>query len=69
MTEQQPKTIEKQLVGRRVSVRSFDWKTSLAGELIRVEKYYFVLRLDSGAIIGILKHSAGGIAPIAKEGE
>ncbi|MCA9334123.1 hypothetical protein KC963_03680 [Candidatus Saccharibacteria bacterium] len=70
MTEQQtPKSIEKQLVGKRVTVRSFDWKSQLTGELVKVEKYFYVLRLDNGGVIGILKHSAGGIAPVADKTE
>ena len=69
MTDQTPKCFEKQLVGRRVTIRSMDWKSQLSGELLRVEKYYFVLRLDNGGLIGILKHSAGGIAPVAAKVE
>ena len=70
MTEQQtPKSIEKQLVGKRVTVRSFNWERQLTGELLKVEKYYFILKLDNGGVIGILKHSAGGIAPVAAKEE
>ena len=70
MTEQQtPKSIEKQLVGKRVTVRSFNWERQLTGELLKVEKYYFILKLDNGGVIGILKHSAGGIAPVADKTE
>ena len=68
MTEQ-PRNFEKKLVGQRVSVRSFDWKQQLSGELVKVEKYYFILRLDSSGTIGILKHSAGGIALIVPKEE
>ena len=68
MTEQ-PKNFERQLLNRRVTVRSFDWKSQLTGELLRVEKYYFILKLDNGGVIGILKHSAGGIAPVAEKTE
>ncbi|MCB0182651.1 MAG: hypothetical protein KDE31_00220 [Caldilineaceae bacterium] len=60
---------ENQMVGRRVTVRSLNWERQLTGELLKVEKYYFVLRLDNGGVIGILKHSAGGIAPIATKEE
>lgn len=70
MTEQQtPKNFEKQLVGRRVTIRSFNWERQLTGELLKVERYMYILRLDNGGVIGIFKHSAGGIAPIAEQTE
>ena len=56
---------ESQLKGKRVIVRSLDWKQTLTGELVAIEKYLFVLRLDSGALMGIYKHSCGAIAPVA----
>lgn len=69
MTEQTPKSFEKQLVGKRVTVRSLNWERQLTGELVKVEKFIYVLRLDNGGVIGILKHSAGGIAPVADKTE
>lgn len=67
MTEQQTsKKFENQLIGRRVTVRSFNWERQLTGELMRVERYMYIIKLDNGGVIGIFKHSAGGIAPIAE---
>ena len=69
MTQQQQpvsRKFENQLKGKRVSIRSFDWKQQLTGELVTIERYYFVLRLDGGATMAIYKHSVGAIAPVAE---
>jgi len=64
MTQQQteiPK-FERQLIGRRVSIRSFDWKQQLSGTLVKVEKYLYILQLDKGGTLGLHKHACGGIS-------
>jgi hypothetical protein len=71
-TEQQlgkaPSTrTETQLVGRRVRITSFDWQRHMTGELVRVEKYLYLLRLDGGGIIAIHKHSCGAISALKEK--
>lgn len=64
-----PSQVEKQLVGRRVLVRSFDWQRTITGELVKVERYNLVLRLDSGGTVAIYKHSVGMLAPVKGKGD
>ena len=62
MTEQLPASkTENQFIGKRITIRSFDWQRQFVGVLIKVEKYCFVLKQDSGAIVMVLKHSTGAI--------
>lgn len=58
---------EKQLIGKRVQFRSFDWQRTLNGTLQSVEKYLYIVRLDNSGLLGIQKHSVGAIAPIKGE--
>ena len=65
MTEQlEPLKIEKRLLNRRVQIRSLDWQRTITGQLVRVEPYYFILQLDNGGIIALLKHACSTIAPV-----
>jgi hypothetical protein len=61
--------IETQMVGRRVRITSFDWQRHMTGELVRVEKYLYLLRLDGGGIIAIHKHSCGAISALKEKAE
>jgi hypothetical protein len=63
-----PQKFETKLTGRRVTLKSLDWQRQLTGELLKVEKYLYVLRLDNGGVIGVMKHAVSAIAPVtAKE--
>ena len=61
MTESES-NFERKLIGRRVSVRSLDWKQQVTGTLLKVEKYQYILELDKGGQLGLLKHACGGIS-------
>ena len=60
---------EEALIGRRVSIRSLDWKSTLTGVLLGVEKYGYILKLDVGGTLLVLKHSVGAVAPLKEEKE
>lgn len=61
--------VERQLVGRRVRITSFDWQRHMTGQLVKVEKYLYILRQDSGGVIAIHKHSCGAIAVLKERSE
>ena len=58
---------ETKLLGKRVQIRSFDWQRTLTGTLEGVEKYVYALRLDSGGVLYVQKHSVGAIAAVSEE--
>ena len=60
---------EKGLIGKRVSVRAYNWDDRVTGELIKYNQYFFVLRLDDGQEMIILRRSAGKIKPIEDSDE
>ena len=64
---QESTKFESALVGKRVQVRSFDWQRTLTGTLAKVERYTYVLRLDAGGLLCVLKHSCGAIGAIKDE--
>lgn len=55
---------KKQLVGKRVSVRAYNWEHRLTGELLKVGTHFFILRCDNGPIMAIMNRSAGEITAI-----
>lgn len=61
--------VEGQLVGRRVRITSFDWQRHMTGQLVKVEKYLYILRQESGGVIAIHKHSCGAIAALRERSE
>ncbi len=63
------KDYEYELVGKRVALRSLDWKSAMTGTLVKVERYAYILKQDNGAVLAILKHSVGaiGLAPAKEE--
>ncbi len=67
MDTQESSKFEKSLVGKQVQLRSLDWQRTLTGVLEKVERYTYVLRLDKGGVLCVLKHSCGAIAPVKEE--
>lgn len=61
---QESSKFEKGLVGRRVQIRSLDWQRTITGTLVKVERYTFVLKLDKGGVLCVLKHACSTIAAI-----
>ncbi len=63
---QQSQKFEKQMIGRYIAVRSLDWQRELRGELVKVERYIILLKLDSSGTVGIYKHSIASFAPVKR---
>lgn len=66
---QESTKFEQSLIGRRVQIRSLDWQRSLTGKLEKVERYTYVLRLDKGGVLCLLKHGCSAVGAIKDDGE
>jgi hypothetical protein len=51
--------VEAGFAGKRITLRDLTWQRKLTGTCIKVEKYLFVLRLDEGGTVAVMKHSVG----------
>lgn len=61
--------IESQYVGKRITLRDLTWQKKLTGVCVRVEKYLFVLRLDEGGTVAVMKHSVGLVTLAGEKSE
>ena len=55
---------EKQLVGKRVSVRAYNRDDRFTGVLLQYYREFYVLRLDEGETKHIMRRVSGPITPI-----
>ena len=69
MSNQESSKFEKSLVGKRVQIRALDWQRTISGALVEVERYTYVLRLDKGGVLCVLKHACSAIGAIKEDEE